>query len=169
MRYWSGLVLAKFFAFFWGTGKRWRSIKTQKIIVVYYTAKMKFSLQEQNKKSRVGKNTTKWFNEHSNGKKDHIFQLRLIWFSTLFTGIEVFIQIVHFFFIDMCCKSHCSKLLLRKAKCFSVLGGSPRVPTHYPFIYRTIFWQKRYPFINLLLKNSAPLSYLLTISLPLMK
>ena len=78
---------------------------------------MKFSLQEQNKKSRVGKNTTKWFNEHSNGKKDHIFQLRLIWFSTLFTGIEVFFQIVHFFFIDMCCKS-LFKIVAQKGKMF---------------------------------------------------
>ena len=139
------LGIGKFFAFFWGTGKRWRSIKTQKIIVVYYTAKMKFSLQEQNKKSRVGKNSTKWFNEHSNGKKDHIFQLRLIWFSTLFTGIEVFFQIVHFFFIDMCCKSHCSKLLLRKAKCFSVLRRFAKSSNPLPFYIPYHFLAKKVP------------------------
>ena len=56
MRYWPSLVLAKFFfAVFWGTGTKKKSIKTQNITVVYYTAKIKFSLREQNKKSRVGK------------------------------------------------------------------------------------------------------------------
>ena len=115
---------------------------------------MKFSLQEQNKKSQVGKTgPSSPLAEHDQviwltflWKKNHIFQLGFIWFSTLFTGIEVFLQIVPFFFIDMCCKSHCSKLLLRRQNFFLCWAGSPRVSTHYPFIYSTIVWQKRYSF-----------------------
>ena len=116
---------------------------------------MKFSLQEQNKKSRRGKigpssplaeNTTKWFNEHSNGKKVTFFNCGWFDFQHLFTGIEVFFQIVHFFFIDIALNHIVQNCCSERQNVFLCWGGSPRVPTHYPFIYCTIFWQKRYPF-----------------------
>jgi len=146
MRYWLsfvGRVLAELFAFFWGTGTKKRFVKTQKITVVFLYGQNEIFLAGTKQEIPRGQDRPIFPARRTRPSDlmNILVEKRITFFNCgwfdfqhcSLTGIEVFFQIVHFFFIDMCCKSHCSKLLLRKAKCFSVLRRFANSSNPLPF------------------------------------